>query len=69
VPDAQIVGEDYHPLFNKDLAPYLAKVEASWAEMVFTSDWMPDSSNPLKQSRQMGINLPFPAFSWTTSTA
>ncbi len=58
VPDAQIVGEDYHPLFNKDFAPYLTKVKASGAEVIFTGDWMPDSSNLIKQSRQMGINLP-----------
>ncbi|MCB2188958.1 MAG: ABC transporter substrate-binding protein [Deltaproteobacteria bacterium] len=59
VPDAQIVGEDYHPLFNKDFAPYLTKVKASGAEVIFTGDWMPDSSNLIKQSRQMGIDLPF----------
>lgn len=58
VPDAQIVGEDYHPLFNKDFAPYLTKVKASGAEVIFTGDWMPDSSNLIKQSRQMGINTP-----------
>lgn len=58
VPDAQIVGEDFHPLFNKDFAPYLTKVKASGAEMIFTGDWIPDSSNLIKQSRQMGINLP-----------
>ncbi|MFH1033986.1 MAG: ABC transporter substrate-binding protein [Pseudomonadota bacterium] len=58
VPDAQIVGEDFHPLFNKDFAPYLTKVKASGAEVIFTGDWMPDSSNLIKQSRQMGINLP-----------
>jgi ABC-type branched-subunit amino acid transport system substrate-binding protein len=26
--------------------------------MILTGDWMPDSSNLIKQSRQMGINLP-----------
>ncbi len=57
-PDAQIVGEDYHPLFNKDFAPYLTKVKASGAEVIFTGDWMPDSSNLIKQSRQMGVTLP-----------
>ena len=58
VPDAKIVGEDYHPLFNKDFAPYLTKVKASGAEVIFTGDWIPDSSNLIKQSRQLGINLP-----------
>ncbi|MFZ5584862.1 MAG: ABC transporter substrate-binding protein [Thermodesulfobacteriota bacterium] len=58
VPDAQIVGEDFHPLFNKDFAPYLTKVKASGAEVIFTGDWIPDSTNLLKQSRQMGVNTP-----------
>ncbi|MCB2227791.1 MAG: ABC transporter substrate-binding protein [Desulfarculaceae bacterium] len=58
VPDAKIVGEDYHPLFNKDFAPYMTKVKASGAEVIFTGDWIPDSSNLIKQSRQLGVNLP-----------
>ena len=58
-PDAEIVGEDYHPLFTKDFAPYLEKIKASGAEVVFTGDWMPDSMNLLKQSRDSGMNLPF----------
>ncbi len=58
-PDAVIVGEDYHPIFNKDFAPYLTKIKASGADVIFTGDWMPDSTNLLKQSRDSGINLPF----------
>ncbi len=58
-PDAQIVGEDYHKLFLTDFAPYLEKIKASGAEVVFTGDWIPDAANLLKQSRQMGIALPF----------
>jgi ABC-type branched-subunit amino acid transport system substrate-binding protein len=58
-PDAQIVGEDYHKLFLTDFAPYLEKIKASGAEVIFTGDWMPDASNLAKQSRQMGVNLPF----------
>lgn len=58
IPDAKIVGEDFHPLFNKDFAPYLTKVKASGAQVIFTGDWIPDSSNLIKQSRQMGVNLP-----------
>ena len=58
MPDAKIVGEDYHPLFNKDFAPYMTKVKASGAEVIFTGDWIPDSSNLIKQSRQLGVNLP-----------
>ena len=58
-PDAQIVGEDYHKLFLADFAPYLEKIKASGAEVIFTGDWDPDAVNLAKQSRQMGVNLPF----------
>jgi branched-chain amino acid transport system substrate-binding protein len=58
-PDAQIVGEDYHKLFLTDFAPYLEKVKASGAEVVFTGDWIPDAANLLKQARQAGVTLPF----------
>ena len=57
-PEAQLVGEDYHKLFLTDYAPYLTKIKASGAEVIFTGDWMPDISNLLKQSRQMGLNIP-----------
>jgi len=58
-PEAQIVGEDYHKLFLADFAPYLEKIKASGAEVVYTGDWIPDAANLLKQARQMGIKLPF----------
>ena len=58
-PEAQIVGEDYHKLFLTDFAPYLTKIKASGAEVIYTNDWSPDAANLLKQSRQLGINLPF----------
>ena len=58
-PEARIVGEDYHKLFLTDFAPYLTKIKASGAEVIFTGDWIPDASNLLKQARQMGITLPF----------
>jgi len=58
-PEAEIVGEDYHKLFLTDFAPYLTKIKASGAEVVYTADWHPDAGNLLKQSRQMGISIPF----------
>ncbi len=58
-PEAEIVGEDYHKLFLTDFAPYLTKVKASGAEVVYTGDWIPDAANLLKQARQMGIMMPF----------
>ena len=57
-PEAQIVGEDYHKLFLTDFAPYMEKIKASGAEVIYTGDWTPDSGNLLKQARQMGIKLP-----------
>ena len=40
-PEGQLVGEDYHKLFLTDYAPYLTKVKASGAEVVWTGDWSP----------------------------
>ena len=58
-PEAEIVGEDYHKLFLTDFAPYLTKIKASGADVIYTGDWSPDAANLLKQSRQMGITIPF----------
>jgi len=58
-PEAKVVGEDYHKLFLTDYAPYLEKIKASGAEVIFTGDWLPDAGNLLKQARQMGVMLPF----------
>ena len=58
-PEAQIVGEDYHKLFQTDYASYLTKIKASGAEVIYTADWTPDLDNLIKQARQMGIKIPF----------
>ena len=58
-PEAEIVGEDFHPLFIKDFAPYITKIQASGAEVIFTGDWAPDAQNLLIQARQMECMLPF----------
>ena len=50
-PEAQIVGEDFHKLFLTDYMPYLSKIKASGAEVIFTGDWIPDAANLLKQAR------------------
>ncbi len=55
-PEAQIVGEDYHKLFLTDFAPYLTKIKASGAEVIYTGDFIPDAANLVKQARQLGIN-------------
>jgi ABC-type branched-subunit amino acid transport system substrate-binding protein len=58
-PAGELVGEDYHKLFLTDFAPYLTKIKASGAEVVYTGDWIPDAANLLVQARQMGLDLPF----------
>ena len=58
-PGAQIVGEDYHKLFLTDYAPFLTKIKASGAEVIYTGDWPPDVGNLMKQARQMGIKTVF----------
>ena len=57
-PKAKIVGEDYHKLFLTDFAPYMTKIQASKAEVIYTGDWIPDAANLLKQARAMGVDLP-----------
>ena len=58
-PDAEIVGEDYHKLFLTDFAPYVSKIKASGAEVIYTGDFPPDVTNLVKQARQLGVTLPF----------
>ena len=58
-PEAELIGEDYHKLFLTDFAPYLTKIKASKAEVIFTGDWNPDAVTLLKQARQLGVTIPF----------
>ncbi len=60
IPDAQIVGEDYHPIGLKDFAPYVSKVIASGAEVVLTMNYGPDLGNLIKTGG---------AFGWKAITA
>jgi branched-chain amino acid transport system substrate-binding protein len=58
-PDTQIVGNDFHPMFNKDFGPYISKVKASGADYLLTGNWGPDIIQLLIQSRSLGLNIPF----------
>jgi len=60
IPDAQIVGEDYHPLATKDFSPIIHKVIAGKADAIFTGNWGPDATLLVKQARSMGLKVPFP---------
>jgi branched-chain amino acid transport system substrate-binding protein len=57
-PEAQIVGEDFFPLFVKDFAPYLTKIKASGADVIVTQAWSADNENLIKQSRQFRMKTP-----------
>jgi len=59
VPNAQIVGEDYHPIANKDFGPYITKMITAKPEVIFTGNWGVDLVNLIKQSRDMGMKAPF----------
>jgi branched-chain amino acid transport system substrate-binding protein len=55
LPSTVIVGEDYHPPATKDFAPYINKIIAAKAEVIATSDFGPDFTNLVKQSRSLGL--------------
>ena len=57
-PDHEIVGDEYHPLFMKDFAPYLTKARGAGAEVIYTGDWMPDGGNLVVQAHNLGVDLP-----------
>jgi branched-chain amino acid transport system substrate-binding protein len=57
-PDVQIVGNEFHPVFTKDFAPYITKIKASGADYIFTGDWGTDLIQIVKQGRTMGLNVP-----------
>ena len=61
-PDAEIVGEEYHPLFLKDFAPYLTKIQGSGAEVLISSNWGADITNLMKQARELGITQPIAGY-------
>jgi len=59
VPDTQIVGKDFHPMFNKDFGPYISKVKASGADYLLTGNWGTDLIQLIIQARSLGLKIPF----------
>jgi len=57
-PDTEIVGNDFHPMFNKDFAPYISKIKASGADYVLTQNWGTDLIQFIIQSRSLGLKIP-----------
>ena len=60
-PDTQIVGKEFHPVFNKDFAPYISKILASGADYVITGNWGTDLAQVIIQGREMGLKVPYGA--------
>jgi branched-chain amino acid transport system substrate-binding protein len=58
IPDAKIVGEDFAPIGTKDFGPYITKILASGAEIIFTGNYGVDLATLMKQGAQMGIKPP-----------
>jgi branched-chain amino acid transport system substrate-binding protein len=54
-PDWQLVGEDYHPMGAKDLAPYISKIVSSGAEVVITGNYGADLRVLIKQAAGLGM--------------
>jgi branched-chain amino acid transport system substrate-binding protein len=55
IPNVQIVGEDYHPLFAKDFSPFLTKIKASNADAIMTANYATDISILVKQRHELGV--------------
>lgn len=59
-PDIHIVGDTFVPIAQvKDFAPYIAKIKASGADTVITSNWGTDLSLLLKAAKDFGLNINF----------
>jgi branched-chain amino acid transport system substrate-binding protein len=57
-PDTQIVGNEFHPVFNKDFAPYISKIQAAGADYIISGNWGTDLTQLIVQSRNLGLNIP-----------
>ncbi len=59
-PDVSIVGDDLIPIAQvRDFAPYVAKIKASGADTVITSNWGSDLTLFFKSAKEAGLNLNF----------
>jgi branched-chain amino acid transport system substrate-binding protein len=68
--EIQIVGDDMHPLGKvKDFAPYIAKIKASGADTVATTNWGNDLSLLIKAGKDAGLNVSWYAlYAYLTGT-
>lgn len=57
-PDIQIVANEFIPMAQvRDFAPYVAKIAATGADTVITSNWGSDLTLLLKSSKDFGLNV------------
>ncbi len=68
-PSATIVAELYHPLGEKDFAPYVTQILAAGPDIIFTSNWGNDLSLLLKQANQLGLKTKFACYYLNDETA
>jgi branched-chain amino acid transport system substrate-binding protein len=54
-PEAQILGEDFHPMATKDFGPYVTKALAAKPDVIITGNFGPDLTGLIKQSRELGL--------------
>lgn len=58
-PGTEVVGKDFHPMFNKDFGPYISKIQASGADYLLTGNWGTDLIQLTIQARSLGLKIPF----------
>jgi branched-chain amino acid transport system substrate-binding protein len=62
-PDAQVVGEDLHPLGQvKDFAPYVAKIKQAGADTLVTGNWGQDMTLLVKAINDAGLKIAIYAY-------
>lgn len=57
-PETKVVGDVYHPVFNKDFGPYITKIKASGADYVITGNWGTDLAQLIIQGHSLGLDIP-----------
>ncbi len=55
-PDAEIVGDEFHPTATKDFGPYVTKALAAKPDVIITGNFGPDLTGLIRQSRDLGLN-------------
>ena len=61
-PSINMVAEIYHPLGNKDYAPYISQLISAKPDVVFTSNWGNDLALLLKQGKPLGLDAKFACY-------